>query len=59
MNNFNYPLRESKNKPLPFFERINDGTENKRENNLVFCINPRKAFANKSLPRSVFSKSIT
>ena len=24
------------------------------ENNLVFCINPRKAFAIKSVPRSVF-----
>ena len=57
MNNLNYPLRESKNKPLPFFEEINDGTENKwrkYRNNLVFCINPRKAFAIKSIPRSVF-----
>ena len=24
------------------------------ENNLVFCIHPRKAFAIKSIPRSVF-----
>ena len=24
------------------------------DNNLVFCINPRKAFAIKSIPRSVF-----
>ena len=24
------------------------------ENNLVFCIDPRKAFAIKSIPRSVF-----
>ena len=27
MNNSNYPLRVSKNKPLPFFEKINDGTK--------------------------------
>ena len=57
MNNLNYPLRVKKNKPLPFFEMINDGTENKWrniENNLVFCIDPRKAFAIKSIPRSVF-----
>ena len=26
----------------------------KIENNLVFCIDPRKAFAMKSIPRSVF-----
>ena len=39
-----------------FFEKINDGTENKEniENNLVFCIDPRKASAIKSIPRSVF-----
>ena len=29
MNNLNYPLRVSKNKPIPFIEKINDGTENK------------------------------
>ena len=29
MNNLDYPLRVSKNKPLSFFEKINDGTENK------------------------------
>ena len=29
------------------------------ENNLVFCIDPRKAFATKSIPRSVFSESVT
>ena len=27
------------------------------ENNLVFCIDPRKAFAIKSIPESVFRKS--
>ena len=54
MNNLNYPLRVSKNF---FFEKINDGTENNEENienNLVFCIDPRKAFPIKSIPRSVF-----
>ena len=47
----------SKNKPPSrFFEKINDGTEKKKkkENNLVFCISPRKPFAIKSIPRSVF-----
>ena len=29
MNNINYPLRVSKNKPIPFLEKINDATENK------------------------------
>ena len=30
------------------------------DNNLVFCIDPRKAFAIcKSIPRSVFSKYVT
>ena len=29
MINSNYLLRVSKNKPLSFFEKINDGTENK------------------------------
>ena len=28
------------------------------ENNLVFCIDPRKAFAIKSIPRSVFRNSL-
>ena len=62
MNNLNHPLRVNKNipapPPLPFFEKINDGTEKKIEenieNDLVFCIDPRKAFAIKSIPRSVF-----
>ena len=57
MNNLRYPLRVSKKSPLPFFGKINDGTENnegKFDNNLVFCIAPRKAFAIKSIPRSVF-----
>ena len=56
MNNLNYPFRVSKNKPLPFFEKIDDGTKNegKFENTLVFCIDPRKAFAIESIPRSVF-----
>ena len=59
MNNLNYPLKVSKNNPLTFFEKkmmeqkIN---EENIENNLVFCIDPRKAykFAIKSIPRSVF-----
>ena len=57
MNNLNYPLRVSKNTPFPFFEKTNDGTEKNEENignNLVFCIDPRKAFTIKSIPRSVF-----
>ena len=58
MNDINYPLRVTKNTPLPFFEKINDGTENKRRKyrkiNPVFCIDPRKAFAIKSILRSVF-----
>ena len=29
MNNLSYPLRVGKNKPRPFFEKINDETENK------------------------------
>ena len=42
--------------PILFFEKINDGTEKKVniENNLVFCTDPRKAFAIKSIPRSLF-----
>ena len=28
------------------------------ENNLVFCIDPRKAFAIKSIPRSVFQNTL-
>ena len=58
MNNLNYPLRVNKNKPLFRFskrymmeQKIN---EENIENNLVFCIDPRKAFAIKSTPRSVF-----
>ena len=57
MNTLNYPLSVSKNTPLPFFEKINDGTEINEENienNLVFYIDPRIAFAIKSKPRSVF-----
>ena len=58
MNNLNYPLRVSKNKTLSVFrkdkkmeQKIN---EENIENNLVFCIDPRKAFAIKSISRSVF-----
>ena len=59
MNDLNYPLRVSKNKPLfRFFpkdkmmeQKIN---EENIENNLVFCIDPGKAFAIKSIPRTVF-----
>ena len=58
MNNLNYPLRVSKSKfPSVFFEKINDEqkiNEENIENNLVFCIDPRKAFAIKSIPRSGF-----
>ena len=56
MNNLNYSLRVSKNNPLSFFKKINDVTENKEniENNLVLCIDPRKAVAIKSILRSVF-----
>ena len=45
-----------------FFEKINDGTkkinEEKIENNLVFCIDPRKALAIKSISRSVFRNQL-
>ena len=58
MNILNYPLRVSKNIPLFRFskrqmmeQKIN---EENIENNLVFCIDPRKAFAFKSISRSVF-----
>ena len=57
MNNLNYPLRVSKNKRPSIFEQINDEQKISDENiesNLVFCIDPRKAFAIKSIPRSVF-----
>ena len=56
MNNLNYPLRVSKNKPIPFFEKITEQKINEEniENNHVLCIEPRKAFAIKSIPRSVF-----
>ena len=55
-NGLNCPLRVSKNSSLPFFEKINNGKELKEniENNLVLCIDHRKAFAIKSIPRSVF-----
>ena len=64
MNNLNYHLRVSKNKPpsKKFFEKINDGieiNEENIENNFVFCIDPRKAFATKSIPRIFFFKSVT
>ena len=49
MDNLDYPLKVSKNKPPSVFSRrlmmewkIN---EENIENNLVFCIDPRKAFA--------------
>ena len=54
MNNLKYPLRISL---LPFFykimmeQKINEETI---ENNLVFCIDTRKAFAIKPIPISVF-----
>ena len=61
MNNLNYRLRVNKNKPLPppfrfskrqmMEQKIN---EENIENNIVFCIDTRKAFAIKSIPRSVF-----
>ena len=54
-----YPLTVRKNPPPhSVFKKINDGIENINEeniqNNLVFCIDPRKAFAVKSIPRSGF-----
>ena len=58
MNNLNYPLKVSKNKPPSVFRK--DKWWNRKmnkeniDNNLVFCIDPRKAFAIKSIPRSVF-----
>ena len=56
MNNLNYPLRVSKNKPLSVFrkDRWNKLNEKNIENDLVLCIDPRKAFAIKSIPRCVF-----
>ena len=59
INNLNYPLGLSKNKPFPFFEKINNAPEQKIneeniENNPVFCIDPRKALTIKSIPRSDF-----
>ena len=58
MNNLNYPLGVNKNKTPSVFRKDNDGTEKKNEenieNNRVFCIDSRKAFAIKSIPRSVF-----
>ena len=58
MNNLNDTIRVSKNKPPSVFwkdkwrnRKIN---EENIENNLVFSINPEKAFAIKSNPRSVF-----
>ena len=57
MNDLNYPLRVSKNKPLPFFEKImmeQKIDEENIETNLVFCIHPRRPFSIKWIPRSVF-----
>ena len=58
MNNLNYPLRVSKNKHLPFFRKDKSMEQKIKkeniENNLLFCINSRKAFAIKSIPGSVF-----
>ena len=58
MDSSNDPLRVSKNKPPSGFskrytieQKIN---EENIENNLVFCIDPRIAFAIKSIPRFVF-----
>ena len=58
MNNFYYPLRVSKNKPPSVFRKryMMEQTINEEniKNNLVFCIDPRKAFSIKSIPRSSF-----
>ena len=55
MNNQNYPLRVSKNKPPSVFRKMEQKiNEDNIENNLVFCIEPRKAIAIKLIPRSVF-----
>ena len=56
MKNLNYPLRVSKNKPPSVFrtDKWWNINEEKTENNLVFCIDPRKTFAIKSISRSVF-----
>ena len=56
MNYLNYPLRVSKNKPPAVFrkEMMEKKTEENVGKNLVCCIEPRKAFAIKSTPRSVF-----
>ena len=39
MNNLNYPLGVNKNKPLPFFEKIIDGTEDKMKkiSKIILC----------------------
>ena len=46
MNNLNYPLRVNQNNtPFPFFENINDETDDNEENienNIVFCITLEK-----------------
>ena len=58
MNTLNYPLRVSKNMPPSVFskDKLMEQKINEEiiENNLVFCVDPRKAFAIKSIPRSVF-----
>ena len=56
MNNLNYPLRVNKNKPPSSKNEMMEQEINEEhiENNLVFCIDPRKAFAIQSVPRSVF-----
>ena len=54
MNYSNYPLRVSKNKPPSVFLMEQKINEENIENNLVLCIDPRKAFAIKSIPISVF-----
>ena len=60
MNDLNYSFKESKNKPPSVFSEMMEQKINEEniENNLVFCIDPRKAFAIKSIPRC-FSKSVT
>ena len=55
MNNLNYPLRVSKNNPTSAIQKKKKKREEENiENNLVFCVDPRKAFAIKSIPRSAF-----
>ena len=57
MSNLTYPLRVSKNKSPSVFEKTmmeKKINEENIENNLVSCIDPRKVFPIKSVPRSVF-----